>query len=168
MTLKTINAELEIELSDALDVKNAMEAEVMKMRAASQDNDKTIRDEIEKITDKNTKLESVLSIVVEENSNLYKGVSTLREENRMLKNYNIREIADGSTQVSPRTTEDEADNRKIYSTNVLIKKLSKSHDETPIINVSSPGFQNPPESASSGERNTELSFSKALLELPIK
>lgn len=139
-TLKSINTKLEVELSDALDVKLAMEAEITRMRTASQEH----REKTEKLDENIKKLESVFAVVVEENSTLYQEVSTLREENQMLKNHNIREIVDGSTQVSPRTTEDEADS-----------------------NSTSPMQQKSPESPRY-ENKTDRSYSKGLLELPIQ
>lgn len=117
--LKTINTNLEVKLSDALDVKLAMEAEITRMRIASQEH----REKAEKMNGDIKKLESVLSVVVEENSTLYQEVSTLREENQMLKNHNIIELVDGSTQVSPRTTEDEADNKNDSSYSKALLEL---------------------------------------------
>ena len=103
-------ARLEIELSDAIETREAVEGELLRFRsdngnAANQRMEGQLHD----ISERYAKLETVLSCVLDENSKMTAEVSALRAENSMLKSFKIMEIADNCTQFSPRTTEDESD-----------------------------------------------------------
>ena len=108
--LESQNARLEIELSDALETKEAMERELF--RVSSEDTDASklrLETQLHDITERYTKLETVLSCVLDENSQMTAQLSALQAENNMLKSFKIMEITDNCTQFSPRTTEDESD-----------------------------------------------------------
>ena len=108
--LESQNARLEIELSDAMETKEAMERELF--RVSSEDTDASklrLETQLHDITERYTKLETVLSCVLDENSQMTAQLSVLQAENNMLKSFKIMEITDNCTQFSPRTTEDEGD-----------------------------------------------------------
>lgn len=108
--LESQNARLEIELSDAMETKEAMERELF--RVSSEDTDASklrLETQLHDITERYTKLETVLSCVLDENSQMTAQLSALQSENNMLKSFKIMEITDNCTQFSPRTTEDESD-----------------------------------------------------------
>ena len=108
--LESQNARLEIELSDAMETKEVMERELF--RISSEDTDASkhrLETQLHNITERYTKLETVLSCVLDENSQMSAQLSALQAENNMLKSFKIMEITDNCTQFSPRTTEDEGD-----------------------------------------------------------
>ncbi|XP_048586014.1 centromere-associated protein E isoform X2 [Nematostella vectensis] len=137
--LKTQAACLEIELSDALEVKHHLEDEILRLREYSSELESAAKTSQTELTDKYDKLESVLSYVLEENTRLSKDMTNIREENKMLKDFSIKEVADGSTQMSPKAMEHELP-KITDSRGAAIQIIVDKWDETPLINVSSPGY----------------------------
>ena len=108
--LESEKARLEIELSDAIETREAVEGELLRFRC---ENGYVSRHKMEgqlnDISERYAKLETVLSCVLDENSKMTAELSALQAENSMLKSFKIMEITDNCTQFSPRTTEDESD-----------------------------------------------------------
>ena len=103
-------ARLEIELSDAIETREAVEGELLRFRSENGNVSRhRMEGQLHDISERYTKLETVLSCVLEENSKMTAELSALRAENGMLKSFKIMEITDNCTQFSPRTTEDESD-----------------------------------------------------------
>ena len=108
--LESQKARLEIELSDAIEAREAMERELLRIRSEDTDFSKQrLEEQLHDLSDRYAKLETVLSCVLDENSNMTAELSALQAENSMLKSFKIMEIADNCTQISPRNTEDESD-----------------------------------------------------------
>lgn len=103
-------ARLEIELSDAIETREAVEGELLRFRSENGNVSRhRMEGQLHDISERYAKLETVLSCVLDENSKMTAEVSALRAENSMLKSFKIMEITDNCTQFSPRTTEDESD-----------------------------------------------------------
>lgn len=103
-------ARLEIELSDAIETREAVEGELLRFRSEHANVSKyRMEGQLHDISERYAKLETVLSCVLDENSKMTAELSALRAENSMLKSFKIMEITDNCTQFSPRTTEDESD-----------------------------------------------------------
>ena len=114
--LESQKARLEIELSDAIETREAMERELLRIRTEGTDVSKhRLEGQFHDISERYTKLETVLSCVLDENSKMTAELSALQAENSMLKSFKIMEITDNCTQFSPRTTEDESDGEGIQS-----------------------------------------------------
>ena len=108
--LESQKARIEIELSDAIETREAMERELLRIRSEDTDVSKhRFEAQLHDISERYTKLETVLSCVLDENSQMTAELSALQAENNMLKSFKIMEITDNCTQFSPRTTEDESD-----------------------------------------------------------
>ena len=107
--LEIEKAKLEIELSDAVECTATIERELLHRREERGQMGYELEDHLYELRERYSKLETVLSCVLEENSRIESDLSVLQEENRMLKNYKIMEITDSCTQFSPRTTEDESE-----------------------------------------------------------
>ena len=110
--LESQKARLEIELSDAIEARDAIEKELLRIR--SEDNDlsrQRLEEQLHNISERYAKLETVLSCVLDENSKMTAEVSALQAENGMLKSFKIMEITDNYTQISPNHTEDESDTK---------------------------------------------------------
>lgn len=120
--LESQKARLEIELSDAIEAREAMEREILRIRSEDTDASKhRLEEQLHDINDRYEKLETVLSCVLDENSNMTAELSALQAENSMLKSFKIMEITDNYTQISPRNTEDESDGEGKHP-----KKIGKS------------------------------------------
>ena len=103
-------ARLEIELSDAIETREAVEGELLRFRSENGNVSRhRMEGQLHDISERYAKLETVLSCVLDENSKMTAELSALRAENGMLKSFKIMEITDNCTQFSPRTTEDESD-----------------------------------------------------------
>ena len=114
--LESQKARLEIELSDAIETREAMERELLRIRSEGTDASKhRLEGQLHDISERHTKLETVLSCVLDENSKMAAELSALQAENSMLKSFKIMEITDNYTQFSPRTTEDESDGEGMQS-----------------------------------------------------
>ena len=112
--LESQKARLEIELSDAIEARDAIEKELLRIRP--EDNDlsrQRLQEQLHNISERYAKLETVLSCVLDENSKMSAEVSALQAENGMLKSFKIMEITDSYTQISPNHSEDESDHSKI-------------------------------------------------------
>ncbi|XP_015775233.1 PREDICTED: centrosome-associated protein CEP250-like isoform X1 [Acropora digitifera] len=110
--LESQKARLEIELSDAIEARDAIEKELLRIR--SEDNDlsrQRLQEQLHNISERYAKLETVLSCVLDENSKMSAEVSALQAENGMLKSFKIMEITDSYTQISPNHSEDESDTK---------------------------------------------------------
>lgn len=114
--LESEKARLEIELSDAIETREAVEGELLRSRAENASVSKhTTEGQWYDISERYAKLETVLSCVLDENSKMTAELSALKAENSMLKSFKIMEITDNCTQFSPRTTEDESDGGRTHS-----------------------------------------------------
>ena len=108
--LESEKARLEIELSDAIETREAVEGELLRFRSENGNVSRHgMEGQLHDISERYAKLETVLSCVLDENSKMTAELSALRAENGMLKSFKIMEITDNCTQFSPRTTEDESD-----------------------------------------------------------
>lgn len=108
--LESEKARLEIELSDAIETREAVEGELLRFRSENGNVSRhRMEGQLHDINERYAKLETVLSCVLDENSKMTAELSALRAENSMLKSFKIMEITDNCTQFSPRTTEDESD-----------------------------------------------------------
>jgi len=108
--LESEKARLEIELSDAIETREAVEGELLRFRSENGNVSRhRMEGQLHDISERYAKLETVLSCVLDENSKMTAELSALRAENSMLKSFKIMEITDNCTQFSPRTTEDESD-----------------------------------------------------------
>ena len=114
--LESEKARLEIELSDAIETREAVEGELLRFSTETASVSKhRMEGQLYDISERYTKLETVLSCVLDENSKMTAELSALRAENSMLKSFKIMEITDNCTQFSPRTTEDESDGEGTHS-----------------------------------------------------
>ena len=124
--LRSEKASVEIQLSDAVEEKSTMEEEFLR---AKQGAEEIVRDELGKknreLSERYSKLETVLSCVLEENARVETQVTTLREENAMLRDYKITEVSDTCTQITPRSTEDEEED-ELETDKSNKKKITKS------------------------------------------
>ena len=122
--LESQKARLEIELSDAIETREAMERELLRIRSEDRDvSRQRLEQQLHDTSERYAKLETVLSCVLDENSKMNAEISILQAENSMLKSFKIMEITDNCTQISPHNTEDEGDGKE--------KQLVSSGNSTP-------------------------------------
>ncbi|XP_068729598.1 centromere-associated protein E-like isoform X2 [Montipora capricornis] len=127
--LENQKARLEIELSDAIETREAMEKELLCMRSEGYDVSKQkLEEQLYDISERYTKLETVLSCVLDENSKMTAEMSALQAENSMLKSFKIMEITDNCTQISPNNTEDESDTKMTTS----LHRLKTNENSKPV------------------------------------
>ena len=173
--LESQKARLEIELSDAIEAREAMEREIIRIRSEDTDASKQrLEEQLHDLSDRYAKLETVLSCVLDENSNMTAELSALQAENSMLKSFKIMEITDNYTQISPRNTEDESDGegkqrRKSSGNSASRNHLSLGDDlpDQPLTN--SPASSTPQGTCDSSGTPTQAQHSEGTTtdELPV-
>ena len=124
--LQKENAKLEVELSDAIECREALERELVYLRERGAEQRYELEEQLREISEKYSEIEAALSHVLQENSKVETNLAFLQQENQMLKNYKIMEITDSYTQFSPRTTEDESEGEGRQRRRLVNGKLANS------------------------------------------